>query len=181
MASFLDDRTHAARDLWVNLRVLDLCLVNFFGFHYDSLREPFTRLLSTSRNLEELRLSFLDDYDQRDDGDFFSEVVRSLREVPLSHVSLTWMSTRKTDLNSLLHKHNLRTVRLCDICYNGQYKRLRSNANPDTNLWTKNLGWAGLTEDKKDSRIRTIYRCPANAHVSYNHNSSDTIFELCLY
>lgn len=134
LASFLDDRTPAARDLWVNLRVLDLCLVIFFGFHYDSLREAFTRLLSTSGNSEELRPSFLDDYDQRDDGNFFSEVVRSLREVPLRHVSLTSMSLRKTDLDSLLHKHNLQTVRLCDICYNGQSKRHHSNANPDTNL-----------------------------------------------
>ena len=136
LGSFLDAWPHA-QDLWTNIRSLDVCLLELFKHQHSDRRQALASLLSKCGKLEDLKLVFESDYDQRDDGGCFSEILQSLREVPLRHFTAISMAMRKVDLNSLLLISTIQSVKLYNIHCNGLHRHNAAFVNLDEHHWAR--------------------------------------------
>lgn len=138
--SFLDGWTNA-HSLWINLHSLRICLFELFKHEYDGRRKALTSLLSKCAKLEDLRLEFETEYDRRDQGECFLEVVQSLQEVPLRRLTVITMAMREVDLKTLLRMNTLQSVQLWNVRCSGVSKQSSACVHWDERSWKRYQGW----------------------------------------
>lgn len=136
LGTFIDAWAHV-QDLWTNIRSLDVCLFEIFKYQNSERRKALPSFISSCARLEDLKLGFESDYDLRDHGDCFSEIVRSLREAPLRRFTVTSMAVRKVDLDRLLQMSSIQSVWLYDIHCNSSLRHDAAFANLDEYHWSK--------------------------------------------
>ena len=91
--------------------------------------------------LEELKLRSESEYDRRDQGEWFSEVVQSLQEVPLRRLTVITMAMREVDLETLLRMNSLQSVQLWDVHYSDVSKQCSAYVHWDERSWKRHQGW----------------------------------------